>query len=412
MSRLRHGVALIQEGSLYALLFLLPFSKAACEITFGGLLVTWLFMRLDPKTRTQTLWLQPSLRPLLVVGAGFLAACVLSFMVSTDPELSLKGFIGKWLEYLVLVVIVTDVSSRPGVAQRSLWALAASACFVVFEGISQERYGRGFFCDYRLDFFQRMTGPYENPIDLATYLMVIIPPLIGYALLRQGAPRWRIWGLTLALTLCLARTSSVGAWLGLGTGLVVMSRWRTAMRRYALIILAVAVLLAGVFLVWTGRVHRVFSSSDIGKQDRRVMWQAALGMIKDRPILGQGVNTFMANYLHYWVGGEQQPRYAHNCYLQMWAETGVVGFGAFLWLLWGMVGLWRRAVSWLSNGPPRYMLLGLLASLVAFLVQAALDTNFYSMRQAFLFWTLAGMATGLAAGNTTQPSHGRLRQDA
>ena len=135
------------------------------------------------------------------------------------------------------------------------------------------------------------------------------------------------------------------------------------------------------------------------------MWQSALRMTWDRPILGQGVNTFMANYLHYWVGGQQQPRYAHNCYLQMAAETGLVGLGTFLWLLWSMVGLWRRAMRWmLSQDPPDFLLMGWTAGLTAFLVQAAVDTNFYSLRQAFLFWTLAGIATGLAARNAAQPS--------
>ncbi len=408
MSRFRRGIALVQEGSLYALLFFLPFSKAALEVAFGGLLITWLVMRLDPKTRAQTLWLQPQLQPLLWAAAVFLSICALSSIVSTDWTLSLRGLTRKWLEYLVLFAIVTDVGSRPGVAQRSLCVLAVSACLVVFEGVTQERYGHGFFRNYRLDFFRRMTGPYENPIDFATYLIVIIPPLMTYALHREGVSRWRLAGLVLVLGVCLARASSIGAWLGLGVGLVVMCWQRTALRRYAMRTLLVAVVLGGAFLVGSGRLPGVLSISDIGKQDRLAMWQSAVGMIGDRPVLGQGLNTFMANYLHYWVGGQKQPRYAHNCYLQMAAETGLVGLGAFLWFLWGIVALWRRTIRRLSDGPLRDLLLGLMAGLVAFLAQAGVDTNFYSLRQAFLFWTLAGIATGYSA----LPSHGRLGQNA
>lgn len=404
MTRLRRGAALLQESSLYALLFLLPFSKAALEIAFGGLLVTWLFMRFDPKTRAQTLWLQPALHPLLAAVVIFLTACTLSVLASTDFALSLTGFIGKWLEYVVLCMIVADVGSRPGIARRSLSVVAASACFVVFEGISQERYGHGFFRNYRLDFFNRMTGPYENPIDLATYLMAVLPPLAAYAFLQQKAVQWRFWGLVFVIILCLARTSSVGAWLGLSVGLVVMSRWRTALRRPVLIMLAVSVVAAGSFMVATGRLARVLLMSDIGKLDRLAMWRSAVGMIMDRPVLGQGLNTFMANYLRYWVGGQQLPRYAHNCYLQMGAEVGLVGLGAFIWLLWGLVGLWRRASLRISERSTGFLLLGLMAGLMAFLVHAAVDTDFYSMRQAFLFWTLAGLATGLAAGHAQEPS--------
>lgn len=404
MNRLRHGVALVQEGSLYALLLFLPFSKAALEVAFGGLLITWLVMRLDPKTRAQTLWRKPQLQPLLWAAAVFLSICALSTLVSTDLTLSLRGLTRKWLEYVVLFAIVTDVASQPGVAQRSLQVLVASACVVVFEGVTQERYGNGFFRDYRLDFFRRMTGPYENPIDLATYLMVIIPPLIVYMFLRHGAARWRVGALALAVILCFARASSLGAWMGLGIGLMVMGWEKTALRRYAVRTLVMAIVLGGAFLVGSGRVRSALSLSDIGKQDRLAMWQSAFRMIGDRPVLGQGVNTFMANYLEYWVGGERSPRYAHNCYLQMGAETGLVGLWVFLSFLWSVVGLWWSAVRQRLDGSTGVLLLGLMAGLVAFLIQAAVDTNFYSLRQAFLFWTFAGIATGLAAGHGPQPS--------
>ena len=133
----------------------------------------------------------------------------------------------------------------------------------------------------------------------------------------------------------------------------------------------------------------------MGKTDRWVMWAAARGMIRDRPWLGHGVNTFMANYLTYWVGGEQQPRYAHNCYLQMAAETGLIGLSAFLLCLAALARRWIAGVRALA-APQRTWLLGLSAGLAAFLVQAAIDTNFYAMRQAALFWVLAGLALGLS----------------
>lgn len=131
--------------------------------------------------------------------------------------------------------------------------------------------------------------------------------------------------------------------------------------------------------------------------DRWMMWQAAIRMIADRPWLGHGVNTFMANYLTYWVGGERQPRYAHNCYLQVAAETGLVGLAAFAWLL---AALFFRLVRGLrasvGRGPEHSLLAGCLAGLVAFAVQAGYDTNFYALRQAALFWVLAGLACGLS----------------
>jgi O-antigen ligase len=143
------------------------------------------------------------------------------------------------------------------------------------------------------------------------------------------------------------------------------------------------------------------SLSDVGTKDRVFMWQTAWHMIQDRPVLGHGINTFMANYLTYWVGGEQQPRYAHNCYLQMAAETGLVGLAAFLWLLWLAFARMGRALTRAPASGDRTILAGLVAGLLAFAIQAGYDTNFYAMRQVAIFWVLAGLAVGLSARLTT-----------
>ena len=150
-----------------------------------------------------------------------------------------------------------------------------------------------------------------------------------------------------------------------------------------------------------GPLTKTYSLSDIGVQDRSAMWQSAIHMIHDRPFLGHGLNTFMANYLDYWVGGERQPRYAHNCYLQVAAETGIVGLLAFVGLLGA---LFARLMGVMRQPQFRESLLvaGLLAGLVAFAIQAGVDTNFYSLRQAALFWTLAGLAVGLSERATPE----------
>ncbi len=397
MKSFRRLVSNVQEGSLYVLLFLLPFSKAAVESFFGVLLATWLIARLDPATRRESVWFTPQFAGLRRALLAFLLVCALSIAVSQNPMLSLNGVVNKWAEYLMLFVIATDIAARRPVAERLPRVLAAAAIFVLFEAVTQERYGWGFFRNYRLDFFRRTTGPYENPIDLATFLIVILPPLITATVLnRAHRSRALGWGvLVAALMICLVRTEAVGAWLGLGLGLILMALRHAPLRRYLAAALAVAVL-AGGFFIMKGKTSTQYSFSEIGTWDRWMMWQAAFGMIKDRPILGHGVNTFMSKYLEYWVGGERQPRYAHNCYLQVTAETGILGLVTFVWLL---ALLLRHVAAGIADLPPpdRLRLIGLAGGLVGFLAQAGLDTNFYALRQAALFWTMAGLAVGMTA---------------
>lgn len=402
MSRLIRLTGWIQQGSLYFLLLFLPFSKAAVEICSVLLIVAWGIERIHPATRSATLWRDRRLRNLALALGAFIAACALSIPFSSFPALSLRAFFSKWLEYLLLFVVLTDVAARPKVGLRAIGVLIFSSALVGFEALWQEFSGVGLFRGHAIvsgsSFanFSRMTGPYENPGDLATYLMVVIPVVLAGLFISKGRVRWLLGTLLGVLILCMGRTLSLGPWLGLGAGLTIFvlsgRLLRKSRRMVALIGIAVAIT-ATVFLQHEGQLADIFSLQDIGKTDRVVMWQAAVGMIMDRPVFGVGLNTFMANYLDYWVGGEQMPRYAHNCYLQMAAETGLIGLAAFLTLLGFLfrqliLGL-RRLTGWKA-----LLFAALLASLGAFALHAAVDTNFYSLRQAALFWALSGVTLG------------------
>lgn len=384
----------VQRSSLYVLLFLLPFSKAAIEIAFFVLLVGWLLEHV-PTGWSTSVWRTPQGQRCLIALLAYLGVCALSVLTSSHPDLSLRGLIRKTLEYALFFVMVADVASDPVVAKRCLFVVMGSALFVGLDAVAQEVIGKDPLLGHHLFVYGRMTGPYENPIDLATYLMVVIPVVLVKMVEPHARGKWILGVLALLLVGSLVRTGSQGAWVGFLGGLALLFVLARRMRRLVLIgCLGLGAI--ALFLQTTGRSPNIFEFSDVGTQDRLFMWQAAWRMIEDRPIIGHGLNTFMANYLTYWVGGERQPRYAHNCYLQIWAETGLLGLGTFLVLIWCTVGLWLRAMRGMPEGPNRLMLLGLTAGLVAFLVQSAFDTNFYALRQAVLFWVLAGFALGFS----------------
>jgi len=396
MNRLSRFAGTLQEGSLYVLLFLLPFSKAAVEICFGFLLLGWVMERWDVRTRSDSVWRKVHLRPIALAVSVYLGICALSITVSDYPALSVRGFVGKWLEYLLFFVIATDLGARRMVVRRSAFVIAWSSVLVVIEAVTQEVFGKGIFRGISKAIYARMGGPYENPIDLATYLMVVILILLTYASIQRHVSRWLLLGVVVLLVVCLGRTMALGVWIAFGIAVVaVLILGSAAVRHNTLMLSAILALSAGYFLHLTGQTHQILSFSGVGTADRVVMWQAATNMIRNRPILGHGVNTFMANYLAYWVGGERQPRYAHNCYLQVAAETGVIGLAAFLWLLWGLLSRVRAALQppLLEDG---ILLSGMYAGLLAFVVHAGVDTDFYSLRQAALFWVVAGLAVGLS----------------
>lgn len=393
----RAGLAIwagrVQEASAYTLLFLLPFSKAAIEVAFFTWWAGWLLRLCAEGWQAVRPWsMAPSRRPLAVAIAAFLAVSGASVLWSHYPEKSLDGLIGKWLEYLWLFMMAVDLGARPGVLSRCAAVLAVSSGFVVLEAISQLWVGQGMFRHYPLLTYGRETGPYENPIDLATYLLVVCPLVIGLAVHGRGLRRVGYGALAAVLVVVLVRTETLGAWLALAaaSAVVLALALRERMPAWLLWVGVVASAVAGaqVALGWGGALR-----TDLGATDRWAMWQGAFGMIRERPLLGHGLNTFMANYLDYWVAGERQPRYAHNCYLQVAAETGLVGLAAFLAVL-GL--MFRRILAGVERLAARRegVLLGGAVALLAFILQAAIDTNFYALRQAALFWVLAGLVVG------------------
>jgi O-antigen ligase len=118
---------------------------------------------------------------------------------------------------------------------------------------------------------------------------------------------------------------------------------------------------------------------------RVTIWKAALRIIADRPILGVGAGAFEEAHRHYqdtpaWTGGRLW-RDAHNSFLRVWAEMGILGLAGFIGFLVASYRLGYRAIGRLrSAGMGDSMLAGeigaALAGLSAFLVTNLFNTFF------------------------------------
>jgi len=133
------------------------------------------------------------------------------------------------------------------------------------------------------------------------------------------------------------------------------------------------------------------------------IWRGAIAMIKDRPLFGHGPNTFMTVFQGYRSNAVSLPTYAHNCYLQIAAETGLPSLACFLAFLFfyfrnGLLFLRKEGQTIRARE-----LLGVLSGLLNFLILGMIDTIFHNPQVVMGFWFLAGW--GIACQN-------RLRQAA
>ncbi len=395
---------------LVAMVFVTPLSIAAIEILFPFLLAAWMLGWVLPgRTMERFRESPPLFRAVVLWLILYTAVCAFSIAYSYFWVVSLRGFVRKTLEYSLLFLIAADVITEPRVGERAMRALFCTGWLIIGHCLLQEwaisRVAHAYstvrdpLLGRTLD-YSRMVGPYKNPNDLTTYLMVAGLAVIAH-LLPNGDPKPPFWRrplglLGLGLTGCLIWLHSRAGLLGFVSGLLPLLLLQRHRRGGVVGLTGLILLSLGGFLLlsWSS-LQSILTLSDASAQERILMMGAGWKMFLATPFFGHGLNTFMSNYQSFAANPSAFPSYAHNCFLQIMAETGLVGLVAFLGFLFSLGRLCWRSLG--SSPVFQPALAGLAAGLCAFLVQSFFDTNLYVIRQAVLFWTFSGMAAGLGA---------------
>jgi O-antigen ligase len=144
--------------------------------------------------------------------------------------------------------------------------------------------------------------------------------------------------------------------------------------------------------------------------ERLAHWQAAWRMFSRSPWTGVGVGQYATVYPTVALARWQDPLgHAHNYYLHLLAESGLLGLAAYLWLMVAaLLAAWKRARK--AEGWPRTLALGALGMLGHVLIHSLVD-NLYVQDLYLLVAIILGMllvhdrprsATGLP--DSSQPA--------
>jgi O-antigen ligase len=224
---------------------------------------------------------------------------------------------------------------------------------------------------------------------------------VGAALAVLGLLLWGLDRAPLARGVLLRRAgAAAGALAVVGViGVVGVLRVRPDLVRQG-------VALASIDRLWNAFNHR------------GVHWIVAVRMLWHHPLLGVGVGHFGQAYADHLLEalasitdpyrGGTQANQAHSDLLQVAAETGLLGLGAYLALwsaaavaLWGTV---RRLA-----GPERAQAIGLALGIAAFHLTGLLDFPAASPPHTLVLWTLLGLLVGLDRSPATDaPSQSPL----
>lgn len=199
----------------------------------------------------------------------------------------------------------------------------------------------------------RLKGGSSDPNYLAAGIVPAIVLAAGLAATsRSLLARWAIGVAIAVLGIGLAATQSRGGFLAL---LVAAAAALVLVRRYRLQILAGVALVAGclalVLLTTPGAWDRV-TSTDGGGNGRTDLWTVAWRVGQEHPVTGVGISDFAAE-AHRYVRRPGQiteasqivdrPHVAHNTYLQVLTELGIVGLALFAALVLAFLTITYRA---------------------------------------------------------------------
>jgi putative inorganic carbon (hco3(-)) transporter len=338
------------------------------ELLLVLVLAAWM-MRLVAAREVRWRW--PTLALPLAL---FLGVVLLSSLSATSLEHSVKEII-KWSEVLVLLVFVANEFDQRW-ARALVAVLLATGAAVALHGIYQFLFQVGPEEFVLFGRFMRAYGTFEQPNPYGGYLGLTLPLAAGLVaagvLPAAGRPagRWWVWvaaGSGLLMSAALIMSWSRGAWLGFGAAVVAMltaiaaRRGRAAVMGLVLVVLVAYVLLAtgiglppaimqrfGDFLPYVNLVDVrgvEVTDANFAVLERMAHWQSALAMWTDQPWLGVGAGNYEVAYSQYALPLWPLPLgHAHNYYLNIAAEAGVLGLVSYL-VLWAVafLGAWRAA---------------------------------------------------------------------
>jgi O-antigen ligase len=245
-----------------------------------------------------------------------------------------------------------------------------------------------------------------NHNHYAGLMELLVPIPLVLALTRLPEDRERIAaGIAAAVMVgTIFLSGSRGGMLAIGFELAVLAVILLGEKKRMRVVVgmvAFGVVLVGM-LTWLGgreltaRVSSITSESraEISGGMRSSIDRDALQMFRSKPVLGWGLGTFptvypqfRSFYTNFFVNE------AHNDYLQLLVETGILGFATMIWFL---VVLYRRAVpkigSWMTdvNGA---VTLACMLGLSGILVHSFVDFNLQIPANAALFYVFCIIAT-------------------
>ena len=424
-----------------------PWSIALFELGATLLLLLWAVKAVIDKRLTVNV--PATAFPLIFFVALALVECV-SYTASDGRRVSLSKDVDATRSTVLMLIflLVSFIIAANFFASRERFGTLIR--FLIFYGVALALFGliqnftwEGRVYGFRVSKVGQGFGPFINRNHFAGYMEMLIPVPISLIVARVVHKQsWMFYGFAAAIMgLALVISNSRGGMISLMAGLIFIAvassqlrrnieRRRFEQNRTASILKrvgAIAAIGAAIFIgvIWIGAEEIVRRASDTIDQvkgtnnlqqpyvSREWIWKGTWSMVRANPLLGVGIGAYETVYPTYAGGDDPYFRidFAHNDYLQVLADAGLVGG---LLALWFIVLVARAVLRGIKASDPwmAAMALAAGAGIFSLLVHSLFDFNLQIPSNSLLFLLLSAVASYAGANADRQTGEGALKQAA
>ncbi len=314
----------------------------------------------------------PQLIALFAALLAYLAIVTLSIVVAISHSATLKEII-KWSEVTTAVALTFLLARTERQVRLVAWALIVAGLAEALQGCAQWVLATGSLGPGGSSI--RVFGTFGQPNPYGGYLNFALPLAIALALFgRDARERWVAAGASVILLLAQGLANSRGALIGLVAAVVVIVVLGWRRERLAIIAAIFGVPLA--IIAWIGQLvpqhlqnavlnqvrvngltlscapNSGVNDANFSTVERLAHWVAGLRMFQAHPILGVGAGNYNNAYAQYAIACWPEPLgHAHNYYINVAAETGILGLVTFLALVAAALYLSWRATHAATDRP-------------------------------------------------------------
>lgn len=331
----------IGESWLIILLWIIPFSHwnnaytMAAFVLLLALFYVGSMLRADFRLDVKSI----GFYPLVLFGAMFLA--VLFSYVPSDSMRFLLYHISAALCVLVTVSAIRDTHDLIRVVTGSSICVLVSSAYGVFQRIQGVEVNPS-FVDVKLnpDMPGRVMSFFDNPNTFAEVLILLLPLVLALILVARHLWSKAFFAVVFLVgTAALLMTYSRASWVGIACAMVVLVfLWKPKLIP-AFVLLCIAAIPVMPDSIWN-RILTIANPNDTSTASRFPLYEAAINVVETSPVTGAGLGTHAVqqfirdmNLYH----GRAPYVHAHNFYLEVWVEAGLLGIVGFVSsMLWNI----------------------------------------------------------------------------